>query len=413
MKKAGSTDGYRKKAVWISVFSVLITAVAVTVFGMVLEFDRYRLLRNAILVLLCSLTMVFTWFRDSALQQLNNENAFHPVRFFLIYLIGLVSALVFSRLPVSGWAYLTLFIVLSLFGSAFVGLMAGTTLLVCSLLLCGNAGYSVFLVYFISGLVGISLFQHLEETEHIETPLTLSVLMQAVCILANQVLMQNTYFTLGTLIIPLANIIVNSILLFLILNFYNTHILLSEHVTYQMIDDPEYELMQKIREVSPKDFFHAVHTTYLTDRICNQLQLDSYLAKCIAYYYRADKILSAENVSGNGAAAFQDLMKAYHIPAEAVTVMEQLRTQNPQELSKEATVVLLCDQVVTALQYFAEQQKDLSQETYESLVNSVIDKKMGSGALNHSKIAISEMLFLREQLLKERLYYDIMRNNRN
>ena len=413
MKKI-TLEGYEKgQSVFFAVLICLLTCAVLTGMGVLLQFDRYQLVRNAVLGELFCLITVFLWFRGAIMRQLSYDNAFHPGRFFSIYLLGLAGAAVFSRIPDGGWAFLTFYIVLALFSNPFTGLSAGTTLLACTMFLSGSTSFSLFMAYFIGGLIGISLFHDIDEKFKIGIPLFLSLLLQSVSIFANQLLMQNKYFTIASCIIPIVNILANFILLFFILQIFSSRVLLTENMTYQMVDDPEFELMTRIRKISSKDYFHAVHTAYLTDRICTALHMNVYAAKCAAYYFRADRTLQSASDQEDEDNSFEGIVHKYHIPEYAIRVMMQLRRQQYGELEKESTVVLLCENVITALQYFADQKAVLSQQKYETLINSVLDKKIDNGALNQSKISIYELRFLREQLLKEKLYYDFMCNNRN
>lgn len=385
--------------------SAALTAGALLGMGMFLKFDRYQLLRNTAVGVMAFLLSVFLWIQGIVTGTLSYDNAEHPVRFFLLYDIGLVFATIFSRLPETIWVFLFFYIFLSLLSNPFTGLSAGTALLVCTMFLSGSASFPVFLTYFISGMIGIVMFQYIDEHLKFGIPVFLSLVMQLICIFANQVLFQSKSLTLESCILPLVNILVNCLLLFLFLQTFTFKVVLPKKNIYQIINDPEYPLMLHLKECSRKDFFHSVHTAYLTERICSDLSLDVPAAKTAAYYYKTEAFLKEFG-------CMTDIMKSHHFPDYSVRIIQQLRKANNDPLEKESTVVMFCDNIVTTLEYLADQNKDLGSQ-YETIVNTVLDKRIENGVLNHSKISIMELNSLRKKILEERLYYDFIRNDRN
>lgn len=400
------SDRHKKAVLIFMIFlSVILTAGALLGMGLFLKLDQYQLLRNTVIGVMSILLTVFLWLQGGITNHLSFDNAEHPVRFFLLYDIGLVLATIFSRLPETVWVFLFFFIFLSLLSNPFTGLSAAGTLLICTMFLSSTLSFPVFLTYFVSGMIGIVLFQYIDEHLKFGIPVFLSLLMQLICIFANQVLFQSKSLTLESCILPLVNILINCLLLFLFLQTFTYKVVLPKKNIYQIINDPEYQLMTHIRESSRKDFFHSVHTAYLTERICSELSLDVPAAKTAAYYYKTEPLLKEFG-------SLTVIMKAHHFPDYAVRIIQQLRKVNNDPLEKESTVVMFCDNMITTLEYLADQNKELGSQ-YETIVNTVLDKRIEKGVLNHSKISIMEMNSLRKKILEEKLYYDFIRIDRS
>lgn len=68
-------------------------------------------------------------------------------KFILFYVAALALSLVFPLLPVSGWPFLVVFVILSLFSNSISGLVAGSVCLMLPVMLGapGTAGYSCYI----------------------------------------------------------------------------------------------------------------------------------------------------------------------------------------------------------------------------------------------------------------------------
>lgn len=383
---------------------IFVTIIVLTVYGYFFSFDRYQLLRNGVIGCSCCLLIIFSWCYSLITGSLLFDNSYRSMSFLAIYLVGLAFVVAFSFLPENGWVLLCFFILLALTSNPFTGLAAGSTLLTCVMLLSGTNSFTVFLMYFFSGMIGIALFQEVDENFKFGLPIFISVLLQLVNLLANQVLFQSGSLTIQSLIFPSYNILVNCILLFIWLPSYANRVIYPIKNIYSTINDSEYSLMLQIKEVSKKEFFHSIHTAYLTDRICAELEMDVSAAKTAAYYHHADKILDMPDT-------FMDCMEEKKFPAYAIKIIRQLQRKDTDPLEKETIVVLFCDSVISSLEFFADHGKEINSH-YETIIHKIIDKKIDSGILNNSKISIMEMNVLRKKILEEKLYYDFICNNR-
>ena len=99
-------------------------------------------------------------------------------RFALMYLLSLCVAASLPYLPVSGWPFLVIFVLLGVFSNGMTGLAAGS---LCLLLAVNFAGcdYAIFWLYFISGLAGILVFSTLDDDFRVGLPLLISILVLA------------------------------------------------------------------------------------------------------------------------------------------------------------------------------------------------------------------------------------------
>ncbi len=354
---------------------------------------------------LSCLTTIFLWCFARIRKLLYYDNAEHPGRFFGIYICFLAISLILSLLPTTSWIFLAFYIVLAISSNALTGLGAGTTLLIFTMFLNGTGSFTIFLMYFMAGLVGIALFQYIDETTPLILSIFVAVLMQVVTISAVQILFDSKVLSVDTFVIPAVNILLNCVVLFSALQAYLSKVILPLKNRYAIINDPEYALMLQMKEASKNDYYHSLHTAYLAERVATMLELNVNAIRTAAYYFKADKVIPDSG-------SMEEVMETHHFPDYARKIIRQLRKSDREPLEKESTVLLFCDNMITTLEYMADQNKEIEHQ-FEEIVNALIDRRINSGVLNHSKISVMDMNQIRSILLKERLYYDFIRINRS
>lgn len=355
------------------------------------KIDFYYTVRNVILCLMTGLVVVFSYQAGRISGGFSYDDGEHPGRFLLLYLCGLVCAFIFINLPVTGWMFLFFYVALSRVSDSITGMCSGTSLLMLTTVFCQQISLSSFLVYFLSGMVGIALFAERGEESHIAIPLCLSLGTQLLLIFAGELLIQNKKLVWEQALIPLANTVMNGILLCIFLQYYLNKVARKVSNRYIMINDPEYEAMTKMREKSEEDYFHAVHTVYLTERIASELGLDVPAAKCAAYYNRLGK----------------EEWEHYPFPDHALSLLGQLQDNARTLKEKEAVVVLICDNLITTVQHMNKQGKE-KKAGYEQMINQFFEKRFTIEALADTDITLGNLRYIRKRLLEEKMYYEFM-----
>ena len=124
--------------------------------------ETESLIRNVVMALAGTGIVIYAYlFSETAgLFIYRNEGKYD--KFAVVYLGSMIAAIFFPWLPVTGWPFLVIFVLLGVFSNGITGMMAGS---VCLLLAVNFAGgdLSVFWLYFISGLAGILMFSNLND----------------------------------------------------------------------------------------------------------------------------------------------------------------------------------------------------------------------------------------------------------
>lgn len=330
------------------------------------------------------------------------DNGDHFERFMVIYVISLLGSILFPMLPTGGWPYLVIFIGLMLFSNQMIGLSAGSMFLMISVMI-QESNANTFFIYFIGGLVGIMIFSYVDKTFRIWLPLLVSLLVQMVCLSIQEVLFANEVLHLQMFTVPAVNILVCLILLMILLKFFSFSIIYSNRDIYMDINDPECPLLVELKAFSKDEYYHAVHTAYLCDRIAKRLKLDDAAVKACGYYHRIG-IMSGENCWENVSGKLQE----YHFPNEVQTILKEYIDMNERIISKETVVLLFCDTVISSITYLFSKDSQ-AQMDYQKIISTIFKKKIESGMLDYCKLSFGELQEMKKILMEEKLYYDFLR----
>lgn len=397
MEKSKSTD--RLQEAGILFLSVFMSGVSSFLYGD----NLYETVKIVILAFVSSGSIVF------AIEECRIQNSFlfdneeNIWRFTILYLLFLVVSVVFPMFPVGGWPYLAIFVGLMLFSNQLVSMCAGSTLLLISMLLGKGASADIFLIYFISGMAGILLFSGLDESFRVGIPLLVSLLIQAVCLCLHDILMANEVLNAEMFVVLSVNTLISLIFLMILLKIFSHSIIYRTRDTYMDINDPECPLLVELKEFSKEEYYHAIHTAYLCDRIAKRLHLDDAAAKASGYYHKIG-ILKGESNFEN----VRLVLEAYHFPEKVMEILKEYLCREEKIVSKETTVLLISDTVISSISYLFSKDANARLD-YEKLIQAVFKKKIESGILNQSRISLCELEEMKKILMEETLYYDFLR----
>ncbi len=332
------------------------------------------------------------------------DNKEHLGRFLVLYLLALAGSLVFPLLPAGGWPYLAAFIGLMLFSNQVVGLSsAAVLLLVTCLLYTGNNGNIAFYVYFVGGLAGIVVFSYLNVSFKVGLPILVSLMVQMVCLAVQEVLLVNEQLKLQLFLIPALNLLVSLILLLILLKYFSFSIIYKNRDLFMDINDPECPLLVELKNASKEEYYHAVHTAYLCDRIAKKLKLDDAMVKACGYYHRIGIIKGEVNWENT-----QFILEENRFPQQVKDVLREYLDSTEQMVSKETIILLFSDTVITSISYLFSKDPQIEID-YPKIINGIFKKRVESGMIDQSNLTFGEFQEMKKILLEERLYYDFLR----
>ncbi len=364
------------------------------------------LLRNTIVSFICAGLVVFMMM-DAATrgrEGFSYDNYYRRNRFFVVYMVMVVLSCLFSFVPNEFWPYMSLILVLALFSNSEIGIISGITFVMISVMLEENGFYGELFMYVLAGAVAIALFRDLKENTVIGFPAFIALLIQGVLLIAFNVLFQNRTLSFNLLVLPVLNLMLNLIILMIFLNMFGVYVIRKSNDMYMEINDTEYPLLVSLKEKDKDEYFRAIHTGYLSERISLGLGFNDRAVKSCAYYHRIGVL--------DGKMKWEDVEHYYtenHFPEEAIEYLhEYIEPEKGKIKSKEALTVQLCETVIASIMYLVKQNKDAKID-YDKLIDDLFDKKEKSGELKDFNITFREYDQMRKILKKEKLYYDFLR----
>lgn len=359
-------------------------------------------IRNVVMILAGTGIVIFSFVQSEINGFFVYRNEGRYGRFALTYLICLGVAVFFPFLPVTGWPFLVVFVLLGMFSNGMTGLLAGS---LCLLLAVNFAGcdYAIFWLYFISGMAGILVFSNLDEDFKVGIPMLISIMILALSLTANVILFSGERLSIAQFMIPGINVIVCWILLLVCLKMVSSAVIHRYRDKYMEINDPECPLLVKLKELSREEYYHAIHTAYLGDKIARNLGIDDAVVKACGYYNRIGK-LNGENTWENVSA----ICDKYHFPPKTKQILKEYVDPDAKVVSKETIVVLFADCIVSSILYlFAKDPK--AELDYEQLIDTVFRKKFETDELRENEISLAQLSKMKKIFLQEQLYYDFLR----
>jgi hypothetical protein len=248
------------------------------------------------------------------------------------------------------------------------------------------------------------LFKDLKETTDIRMPTAISLMIQAVLMMAFSVLFQNRTLSFVLFALPVINLMLNLIILLIFLNMFGIYVVRKSNDRYMEINDTEFALLSRLREEKKDEYFRAIHTAYLAERIAIGLGLNVRAVKNCSYYHRIGSL--------EGKTSWEDVKHFYEenrFPDEAVIFLhEYIEPAKGEVRSTESLAVNVSETFISALMELFKNNKD-QVVNYDSMIDSTLDKKIENRELLNYNVSYRQYEQIRKILKKERLYYDFLR----
>lgn len=400
MEKNKDTQGL--KTFFISAAMFFITLLGTGLCSFFFGQETATILRNLVTAGISTGVVLFLMAEAKENDLYDYDNRAYYERFFLCYLIGLLTAFVCGKLPAGGWPFAAIFVLLSLFSNSLIGICTGSTLLMVSVLLSG-AQIGIFFLYFVSGIVAVCVFRELDENYKVGIPTVVSLLVLLVTMTAEMILFENARLNLELFMIPLLNVILTGILLLVILKVFSYLVIYKYRDRYMEINDPECQLLVQLKDKSREEYYKAVHTAYLSDKIARKLGLNDKVAKAGGYYHRIG-CLKGENSWEN----VRQIGEEYCFPPEVLAVLKEYLESGRKIIQKETAVIYFADAVVNSILFLIAKDSSVKLD-YDQIIETVFRKKQESPQFQECRISIGELNQMKKLFKEEKLYYDFLR----
>lgn len=332
--------------------------------------------------------------KEIADDALDYDNGDHLIRFWLCFALGFLASAVCVFLPKAAWPFLPVYVLLGLFGSGNLGILGATVLLGIAVSQSG-AGIAVFLMYFISGFFGITLFGRLKSGFRAGLPFMLSLASLLVCETAGTVLVANARPGLESFVLPAANILVSGIMLLGILKMFSEKVLYRYRERYLDLNDPENEILAGLKQNDRRAYMKSIHTAYFCQRIAAKLGLDADALKCAGYYHCMGQQMGA-------------LMETHSFPPAAVKILEEYRDGSGPVTHKETAVLMASGRVIGDILALLEDSPQGQAVDYDKAIDAVFAEYQAEETFRECDITMKELQEVHRIFREEKLYYDFL-----
>lgn len=329
------------------------------------------------------------------------DNQNYSVRFFIVYTFGLICVSFSPYLPEFGLPLLPFAVMLMLLSNTYIGLCAANVLLLIAGLFC-DMHVLVFSVYFLSMFAAIILFRSLDYEYQFGMPLLSSSIIFMTLSIACTVLYFKQY-NLDNFALPLLNLFISVITLLFFLRYYSGKVVHKYRDIYGELNQTEHPLLVQLKEKSRTEYYRAIHTAYLSDKIARQINANCFLTKAGGYYHRItqlDNMATIENI--------RNLSNEYHFPEELTQLLTEYAGDKGYIRSKETTIVYLSDKIVASILNLLEKDKDVEPD-YESMIEKIFKRQFETEVLQASDLSMKDLYRMKEIFIEEKMYYDFLR----
>lgn len=353
-----------------------------------------RLLGNCCMALL-GLAIVGLQFRREYIHDtMDYNNGEHVARFWLCVLIGLLAVCASVFLPVGGWPFLAVFLILVLFSNMSTGITAGAILLMITVMISGGTMGS-FVLYMVSGVFAAALFQHITSDFKIGIPLFLSVLCLLVCETANVILVANARPDLELFVIPIANMIISGILLLGCLKLFFSVVVYQYREKYLELNDTGNPVLVDMKQQNNEEYLHSIHTAHFCEIIARKLDMDVDALKCAGYYHRM----------GEG---LEEFMGQKKFPPAVKTILTEYMTCG-KRVKKKETAVLICSETVLGTMLEMMGKEPDGRIDCDHIIDVIFRKFLDDGNFDSCNITVQELRTMQRIFKEEQIYYGFLR----
>ena len=387
------------------VFSVIIvlTGLAWTVFcAYMLHADTISFCRNMLLSVTTSFLIIFSFLITTQRKGLYFWNEGRFIRFSIVVSIAFIFLAFIGEVPYLVAPISILGVILTLFSGSVCGIISYCAMILHYSILNGLSVPQV-IVLLMAGMLGAILFMNLQNGFRYVGSLFAYLVADFVLYSLFFVITQTGTMFGDAVLYSAIRLFAAGVLVLVILKFIGKFHYYKDIEFYSMINDTEYELLTRLKEINKDAYFHAVHTAYLADRIAKKIHCNAALAKAGGYYHKIGLL------QGNDSIQNTILVGAAHeFPQALIRVLKEYGIKNMPSVSKEAAIVQLCDAMISSVAYMFRKDNN-AVLNYEKIVDVIIRKKMDSGDLEHCELTMEDLCEIKKGLLEEKLYYDFLR----
>lgn len=159
--------------------------------------------------------------------------------------------------------------------------------------------------------------------------------------------------------------------------------------SYELLNDENNILLQKMKEYSPKLFDHCVRIGDMSSRAASVIGADEMLAKAGGLYHDIGKI-AGKNYIEEGL----KLAEEYSFPNELKDIIKQHNIKYEKPTSIEAAIVMFSDNLLSTIEYITQTGED--KFTFDKIIDNLFHMRIEKGTLDNSGLTVKDFKLLKD-----------------
>lgn len=396
-------DKKRKISRVVCSVMILLTLLAWTALaGWLLQTELSVICRNLLISALVSFIIVFSYVGGRSEQTLFPWNIGHMGRYTVVVCLSVVFFAAMGQVPFPAAPICAAAIVLTVFSGGASGLFAYLALVLQYGVLYG-IDREQMVVLILTGMIGAVLFSGLDRHFRYGGSLFAYLVADLVVYSLFFVLVQEgTAFGDAALYLGI-QLFASLVGLLLLLKLFGNLCIYRDDDAFARINDPEYNLLVRLKELDRDAYFHAIHTAYLSEKVARRIGIDPALTKAGGYYHKIGLLQGKDTIQNTILVATAD-----KFPRSLIRLLKEYGIKNNGKVSKEAAVVQIADVVVSSVSYMFRKDKNAVLD-YDKIIDVIIKKKIEGGDFAYCQLTMEELSEIKKCFAEEKLYYDFLR----
>lgn len=370
--------------------------------GYFLDTKIPALLRNLLLGILGAFAMSFSFWTSSYKGELSGWNEGHAIRYSFIAALCAAALSGFFYVPFLAAPAAMTAVIMTVFSGGFCGLVSYLFILMQYALLGGLKPEQVIALA-IPGLLGIVLFKSLDR-ELRYAGLLFAYLVSDFACCSLYYVMADSQADLGDSVMYVGiRLFSELVIILIVLKLIGKYCIYRDEDFYKRINSPDYGLLVRLKQTDKETYIHAVHTAYLSEKISQKIKIDTALAKAGGYYHKIGVLEGADTLENT-----LKIGRENKFPKPLMRLLEEYGSRKSAQISKEAAVVRLSDEVISYISGMFAQDNNAILD-YDAIIEEIIFQKMNSREWQKCVLTMGELYKIKEGLAEVKLYYDFLR----
>ncbi|MDD3414011.1 MAG: hypothetical protein PHY47_08420 [Lachnospiraceae bacterium] len=385
----------------MSVYIILLTPIVVGFATYLIKDSTTEVIRNVVICCIQSGILIYVIAGTNHADSYLFDNRDHLFRICISYTIALTISVFGALLPKYMVPLVAIGLIFALFSNFEIGICA-YFLFSSILVMLSYSSFYEFIYYFLTGFFAIAIFYKGKDTFKIILPVINITWISIVTYMAVYFL-QQFEITPEIIINPTVGIFCNALILFVSLHLIAKGIVYRNDDKYTEINDTEYQLLTQLKSFDKAEYYQAIHTAYLSDRIADKLSCDRKLAKAGGYYHKIG-VLRGKNINVLNIEIGQE----YLFPTELIHLLQEYSSASIVPTRKETIIVMMSDAIVTSILFLLKKEPDTPIE-YDKVIEVVFKKKLEANVFKNTDLKLWEYYKMKDYFKEEKLYYDFLR----